>query len=93
MNRAVRVLDRLGLFAVILVFWAVFVVFANGFLTGITIFGLSRSIAITATIGLAQMVVLSIGQMNLAVGSHHADEGDTSCGNRQQLGRDREVRW
>ena len=69
MTRVIRVIDRLGLFAVIFVFWAVFVVFAQGFLTGITIFGLSRSIAITTIIGLAQMVVLSIGQMNLAVGA------------------------
>lgn len=69
MTRFIRVIDRLGLFAVIFVFWVVFVVFAQGFLTGITIFGLSRSIAITTIIGLAQMVVLSIGQMNLAVGA------------------------
>lgn len=67
--RGVALLDRLGLFAIILVFWAVFVAFADGFLSGITIFGLSRSIAITAIVGLAQMVVLSIGQMNLAVGA------------------------
>lgn len=69
MNRAVIVLDRLGLFAVILAFWIAFVIFANGFLSGITVFGLSRSIAVTAVIGLAQMVVLSISQMNLAVGA------------------------
>ncbi len=69
MGRAVRLLDRLGLFAVIFVFWAVFVAFADGFLSGVTIFGLSRSIAITAVVGLAQMIVLSIGQMNLAVGA------------------------
>ena len=69
MNRALTVVDRLGLFSVILVFWAVFVVFAQGFLSPITTFGLSRSIAITTVIGLAQMIVLSIGQMNLAVGA------------------------
>ena len=69
MNRALTVVDRLGLFSVILVFWAVFVVFAQGFLSPITTFGLSRSIAITTVIGLAQMIVLSIGQMNLAIGA------------------------
>ena len=69
MNRAITVLDQLGLFAVILAFWVAFVVFANGFLSGVTIFGLSRSVAVTAVVGLAQMVVLSIGHMNLAVGS------------------------
>jgi ribose transport system permease protein len=69
MNRALIVVDRLGLFSVILLFWAVFVVFAQGFLSSITTFGLSRSIAITTVVGLAQMIVLSIGQMNLAVGA------------------------
>lgn len=69
MTRAIQILDRLGLFVVIFIFWIIFVVFAHGFLTGITIFGLSRSIAITTVIGLSQMVVLSIGHMNLAVGA------------------------
>jgi ribose transport system permease protein len=69
MGRALNVVDRLGLFSVILVFWTVFILFAQGFLAPITTFGMSRSIAITTMIGLAQMVVLSIGQMNLAVGA------------------------
>ncbi len=69
MSHAIRILDRLGLFVVILAFWVAFVILANGFLTGITIFGLSRSIAVTTIIGLAQMVVLGLGQMNLAVGA------------------------
>ena len=69
MSRATRVLDQLGIFLVILVFWVAFILFANGFLSAITIFGLSRSIAVTAVVGLAQMVVLSIGQMNLAIGA------------------------
>jgi len=67
--RATRLLDRLGLFAVIFLFWTAFVSFADGFLSGVTIFGLSRGIAITVVIGLAQMIVLSIGQMNLAIGA------------------------
>jgi ribose transport system permease protein len=69
MNGILRLLDRLGLFAIIFVLWVVFVSFANGFLSGVTIFGLSRTIAITAIVGLAQMVVLSVGQMNLSVGA------------------------
>jgi ribose transport system permease protein len=68
-RRGAALLDRLGLFAVVLVFWAIFVAFADGFVSGVTVFGLSRSIAITAIVGLAQMVVLAIGQMNLAVGA------------------------
>ncbi|MCA9858480.1 MAG: ABC transporter permease [Thermomicrobiales bacterium] len=69
MNLALRMLDRTGLLAVIVVFWAIFIVFADGFLNRVTIFGLSRTVAVTAVIGLAQMVVLGIGQMNLAVGA------------------------
>ncbi|MCO5220793.1 MAG: ABC transporter permease [Thermomicrobiales bacterium] len=69
MNLALRMLDRTGLLAVIVVFWAIFVVFADGFLNRVTIFGLSRTVAVTAVIGLSQMVVLGIGQMNLAVGA------------------------
>ena len=30
-------------------------------------------------------------QMNVAMGRHHANEGDAPGGNRQQLGRDREL--
>lgn len=59
----------MGLLAVILVFWAIFIVSADGFLNRVTIFGLSRTVAVTAVIGLSQMVVLGIGQMNLAVGA------------------------
>ena len=69
MNLALRVLDRMGLLTVILVFWTIFIISADGFLNRITIFGLSRTVAVTAVIGLAQMVVLGIGQMNLAVGA------------------------
>jgi ribose transport system permease protein len=69
MTGILRLLDRLGLFAVILVFWIIFIIFAQGFLSQITIFGLSRNIAVTVIVGLAQMVVLSIGHMNLAVGA------------------------
>jgi ribose transport system permease protein len=69
MSRLLRVLDRLGLFVVILAFWVIFMLFAQGFLTEFTIFGLSRSVAVTVIVGLSQMVVLSIGHMNLAVGA------------------------
>lgn len=69
MSTLLRILDRIGLFGVILVFWTIFIIFAEGFVNGITIFSLSRSVAVTAVIGLAQMLVLSIGQMNLAIGA------------------------
>jgi ribose transport system permease protein len=68
-NLVLRALDRMGLLAVIVVFWAIFIVSADGFLNRVTIFGLSRTVAVTAVIGLSQMVVLGIGQMNLAVGA------------------------
>lgn len=69
MNLALRVLDRTGLLGVIVIFWAIFIVFADGFLNRITIYGLSRTVAVTTVIGLSQMVVLGIGQMNLSVGA------------------------
>lgn len=69
MNSILRLLDRLGLFAIIFVLWVVFISLADGFLTGVTIFGLSRTIAITTIVGLSQMMVLSVGQMNLSVGA------------------------
>jgi ribose transport system permease protein len=69
MSAPMQILDRMGLFAVIAIFWGIFIISADGFLNRITIFGLSRTIAVTTMIGLAQMVVLSIGHMNLAVGA------------------------
>lgn len=69
MSILLRLVDRLGLFTIIALLWIIFIAFANGFLSSVTMFGLSRTIAITTVVGLSQMVVLSIGQMNLSVGA------------------------
>jgi ribose transport system permease protein len=60
---------RIGLLAIVIVFWILFSSLAPGFLSAFNIFTLGRSLAIDVVIGFAQMVVLATGGMNLAVGS------------------------
>jgi len=64
-----RTLGLLGLFIVTAAFWVFFALFASGFLSDFNLFSLLRFAAIQIMIGFAQMVVLSIGDMNLAVGA------------------------
>ena len=64
-----RVSTQAGLFLVDIVLWVVFGLAAEGFLSSFNVFTLSRDIALFTAIGLAQMVVLSMGEMNLAVGA------------------------
>ena len=61
--------DRFGLLAVVLGSWLFFAAFANGFTTEFNINAFSRSVSIWIVIGLSQMVVLVIGQMNISVGA------------------------
>src|SRR5260370_35028508 len=58
-----------GLVLVDIVLWVVFGLGAEAFLSSFNVFTLSRDIALFTAIGLAQMVVLSMGEMNLAVGA------------------------
>ena len=58
-----------GLLVIVVVLFAVFGAMAQGFLGSFNQFALSRDVAIFTVIGLAQMVVLSTGGMNLAVGA------------------------
>jgi ribose transport system permease protein len=58
-----------GLFVIVVALWAVFGATATGFLGSFNEFAIGRDIAIFTVIGLAQMVVLSTGGMNLAVGA------------------------
>ena len=60
---------RIGLLAIVIVFWILFSSLAPGFLSAFNLFTLGRSLAIDVVIGFAQMVVLATGGMNLAVGS------------------------
>src|SRR5260221_677150 len=64
-----RVSTQAGLLLVDIVLWVVFGLAAEGFLSSFNVFTLSRDIALFTAIGLAQMVVLSMGEMNLAVGA------------------------
>src|ERR1051325_8425336 len=60
---------QLGLFVIVALFWVFFSSLAPGFLSSFNLFTLGRSLAIDIVIGFAQMVVLTTGGMNLAVGS------------------------
>src|SRR5258708_22596830 len=64
-----RVSTQAGLLLVDIVLWVVFGLAAEGFLSSFNVFTLSRDIALFTAIGLAQMVVVSMGEMNLAVGA------------------------
>jgi ribose transport system permease protein len=61
--------SRFGLLLVNTGFWALLAGFAAGFFTDFNLFTLLRLASIQIMIGFAQMVVLSIGDMNLAVGA------------------------
>lgn len=60
---------RFGLLLVTALFWAAFGAFANGFLSSFNLFSLLRLVSIQIIIGFAQMITLSAGEMNLAVGA------------------------
>lgn len=66
---ALWVWSRLGLLLVNLLFWTLFTLAAPGFLSDYNLFTLLRFVSIQMVIGLSQMVALSAGEMNLAVGS------------------------
>jgi ribose transport system permease protein len=61
--------DRVGLMAVVVFSWVIFAVFANGFFTDFNIFSVGRAAAVSVVVGLAQMVVIAIGGMNISVGA------------------------
>jgi ribose transport system permease protein len=65
----IRIWDRAGLLAIVLVSWVVFAAFAEGFTSGFNMFSVGRLVAISVVVGLSQMVVIGIGGMNLSVGA------------------------
>ena len=65
----IRLWDRFGLMAVVLGSWLFFAYFATGFTSDFNLFAFGRSVSIWIVIGLSQMVVLAIGQMNISVGA------------------------
>jgi ribose transport system permease protein len=67
--RLIDIWDRVGLMAVVVFSWVVFAVFATGFFTDFNIFSVGRAAAVSVVVGLAQMVVIAIGGMNISVGA------------------------
>jgi len=61
--------SRFGLLLVTVAFWMFFAIKAEGFLTEYNLFTLIRLASVQITIGFAQMVALSSGEMNLSVGA------------------------
>lgn len=87
-------LRQLALFALLIVtagFWVFFSVAANGFTSDFNLFALLRFAAIQITIGFAQMVALSIGDMNLSVGAIGGTAGMFAGWVMQSLGMPPEV--
>jgi len=87
-------LRQLALFALLIVtvgFWVFFSVAATGFTSDFNLFSLLRFAAIQITIGFAQMVALSIGDMNLSVGAIGGTAGMFAGWVMQSLGMPPEV--
>ena len=61
--------NQFGLLCLVLVFIAIFSTVTDGFTSRFNIFALSRVIAIDIMIGLAMMVVILTGGLNLALGA------------------------
>jgi ribose transport system permease protein len=58
-----------GLLLLTLISWAVYQTLGEGFLSSFNLFTLSQLVAETTIIGFAQLVVIVIGRLNLAVGA------------------------
>ncbi|HEY3194948.1 MAG TPA: ABC transporter permease [Candidatus Dormibacteraeota bacterium] len=87
----VRQVALLALLIVTAGFWIFFSVAASGFTSDFNLFSLLRFAAIQITIGFAQMVALSIGDMNLAVGAIGGATGMFAGWAMQTLGLPPEV--
>lgn len=61
--------SEVGLLLFIAISWAVYTIVGQGFLGAFNMFTLSQMAASYAVIGFAQLVVLAIGRMNMAVGA------------------------
>ena len=68
-SRMIDLWDRFGLLTIVLVSWVVFTLFADGFTSDFNIFSVGRAVSVSVVIGLAQMVVIAIGGMNISVGA------------------------
>jgi ribose transport system permease protein len=61
--------SRFGLLLIIVAFWVLFSVVSDAFLSRYNLFTMLRLASVMIVIGYAQMVVLTAGEMNLAVGA------------------------
>jgi len=61
--------NNFGLFVAVIVLFGILSIFTENFLSGYNIYTISRTLSLYAAIGLAQAVVLVIGNMNLSVGA------------------------
>jgi ribose transport system permease protein len=59
----------IGLAAIVILLWIVFMSLAPGFVSSFNLFAISRSVAVDIVIGFSTMVVLATGGMNLAIGA------------------------
>jgi ribose transport system permease protein len=65
----IEIWDRVGLLTIVVIAWVLFSVWAEGFLSDFNFYSMGRAAAVSVVIGLAQMVVIAIGQMNISVGA------------------------
>jgi ribose transport system permease protein len=65
----IAIWDRIGLASIVFASWVIFALFAHGFTSQFNIYSVGRLTSILIVVGLAQMVVIGIAGMNLAVGA------------------------
>lgn len=65
----ITIWDRAGLAVVVLSSWVVFSIFTEGFTSQFNVYSVGRLVSILIVVGLAQTVVMGIGDINLSVGA------------------------
>jgi ribose transport system permease protein len=65
----ITIWDRAGLAVVVLSSWVVFASLTDGFVSKFNVFSVGRLVSILIVVGLAQTVVMGIGDINLSVGA------------------------
>ena len=78
--------SSLGVAGVTVIFAVVLAVFAQGFLTSGNVFNMSRTFSLWIIVGFSQMMVLTVGQMNLSAGAIGGLAAVTVGGMFQNLG-------
>ena len=76
----------LGVGGVTVIFAVVLAVFTQGFLTSGNVFNMSRTFSLWIIVGFCQMIVLTVGQMNLSAGAIGGLAAVTVGGLFQNLG-------